>query len=64
MIPASYLFVNTYRQHWEQPEPTPRLPKGPSFFSGLMTPITGALEAVLSPHAPKARHHLGGHAYE
>ena len=64
MIPASYLFKDTYRQHWEEPEPAQRLPKGPSFFSGLMTPIVGAIEAVLGPRSRQARHHLRGHAYE
>jgi hypothetical protein len=64
MIPASYLFKNTYRQHWEEPD----LPSYPqerrSFFTGLMTPIAGAIDAVFTRGHKGAQHHIGGHAYE
>jgi hypothetical protein len=64
MIPASYLFKNVYHQHWEEPEPVRHPVAKPSFFSGLMTPLSGALETVLTPHARSTRHHLSGQAYE
>lgn len=64
MIPASYLFKSVYHQHWEEPDPAPRAPRGLGFFSGLMTPFGGVLEAVLSARSLTSRHHRGGHAYE
>ncbi|MGB3339431.1 MAG: hypothetical protein WBA73_19820 [Devosia sp.] len=63
MIPASYLFKDVYHQHWEEPEPLRHVVGKPSFFSGLMTPLAGVLETVLTPRTRAARHHRG-HAYE
>ena len=63
MIPASYLFKDVYRQHWDEPE-APSVVRRRRFFDGLTTPLAGAISAILA-HRPTARaHHFGGHAYE
>ena len=64
MIPASYLFKDTYRQHWEQPEAPTVIHQRSAFLDGLATPLGGAIRAVFA-HRPSARErHLGSHAYE
>lgn len=64
MIPASYLFKDIYRQHWEEPDAPSVIHHRSRFFDGLTTPLAGAISAILAQR-PKARaHHLGGQAYE
>lgn len=64
MIPASYLFKTVYQQAWEEPEPAVTPNPQPSFISGLMTPLTGALEAIWTPRSKPAHLHGRRHAYE
>jgi hypothetical protein len=64
MIPASYLFRNTYRQHWEEPEVPVVAHRNSRFFDGLTTPLAGAIRAVLAHHPTGHEHRFGGHAYE
>lgn len=64
MIPASYLFKNAYRQHWEEPDAPIVQKKGPSFFRGLMTPIAGAIDTIFTHGHRNRDQHIGGHAYD
>lgn len=64
MIPASYLFKNAYRQQWEEPDLPSCTRRSRSFFTGLMTPLAGALDAVFTRGHKTSGHHLGAHAYE
>lgn len=64
MIPASYLFRNAYRQQWEEPDLPSSTQQRRSFFTGLMTPIAGALDAVFTRGHKVPDHHLGVHAYD
>ena len=64
MIPASYLFKDTYRRHWEEPDAPVVVERHHSFFHGLMTPLSGAIDAIFTRHSGKARIPHGGHAYE
>lgn len=63
MIPASYLFKDTYRQHWEEPDAPIVVEKNRRYFDGLTTPLAGAISAILA-RRPKVGDHFGGHAYE
>lgn len=64
MIPASYLFKNTYHQTWEAEEKA-TAPKGrPHFLSGLMTPLTAAITALIAKSKTRRTQHFGHHAYE
>ena len=48
MIPASYLFKGIYKQHWEDAAEVPAVIHHRShYLDGLMTPIAGAIAAVL-----------------
>jgi hypothetical protein len=47
MIPASYLFKDIYKHHWEDAAEVPTVVENRSrFLDGLMTPIAGAVAAV------------------
>ncbi|MCR6673914.1 hypothetical protein [Devosia ginsengisoli] len=60
MIPASYLFKDIYRQHWEAPAAI----KTRRFPDGLLRPLARAVSALLA-HQDKTRsHHFGAHAYD
>ena len=63
MIPASYLFKDTYRQHWEEPDAPVVMERNSRFFDGLTTPLAGAIRALFA-RRPTTRGHFGGHAYE
>jgi hypothetical protein len=64
MIPASYLFKDIYRQHWEEADTAPAaIEKNHRFFDGLVTPIASAINAVLAHRRPHGRMPRG-HAYE
>ena len=64
MIPASYLFKDTYRQHWEEPEIAVVARHNRRFFDGLTTPVAGAVRALFAQRPARREHYLGGHAYE
>ncbi|WP_332687825.1 hypothetical protein [Devosia sp.] len=63
MIPASYLFKDIYRQHWEEADTAPAaIEKSHRFVDGLVTPIA-AIAAIFSRRKPLTRP-LRRHAYE
>lgn len=65
MIPASYLFKDTYRRHWEEPDAVPTVTENRArFLEGLYTPIAGAVVAVFHRRPNSAARHLAGPAYE
>src|SRR5690606_34573952 len=47
MIPASYLFKDIYRQHWEEPE-APAAIETRRFPDGLLRPLARAVSALLA----------------
>jgi len=60
LIPASYLFKNTYYQHWEEPDlPQLKTQQKPRFFDGLVAPLLAAMPALFV-HGPRA----GEHSYD
>ena len=61
MIPASYLFKNIYRQHWEEAE-APALSKSRRFPDGLLRPLARAVSTLLSRQGKSRSHHIGVHA--
>ena len=63
MIPASYLFKQVYIRAWEEPS-VPAPIETARFLDGLMTPLSGAIHAVLSRRPKLDRHHVGTHAYD
>lgn len=63
MIPASYLFKDIYRQHWEEPE-APAAIKTRRFPDGLLRPLARAVGALLARQGKIRSHHSGVHAYE
>jgi hypothetical protein len=64
MIPASYLFKDTYRQHWEEPEAPAVVHRRSHFLEGLATPLAAAVSAILVRRPATRGHRFGGHAYE
>lgn len=65
MIPASYLFKDIYRQHWEEADAAPAIVENRGrFLDGLLSPIAGAVSAVLHHRPAASRPRLGRHAYE
>ena len=45
MIPASYLFKDIYRQHWDTPD-APVTERSHRFTSGLLSPLTGIVATI------------------
>jgi len=64
MIPASYLFKDIYRQHWEEPAAPVVVEKNRRFIDGLMTPVAAAIGAVFHRPTRAQQRYFGGHAYE
>lgn len=64
MIPASYLFKDIYRQHWEEVEVPVVVENRGRFLDGLLSPIAGAVTAVLHRRPAASHRRLGRHAYE
>ena len=52
MIPASYLFKDIYRQHWDTPD-APVTARNRRFTTGLLSPLTGIV-ATLARRATSA----------
>ena len=63
MIPASYMFKDVYRRHWEEAEPVAAESRS-RFHEGLFTPIAGAVVAVFHRRPTRAARHFAGPAYE
>lgn len=64
MIPASYLFKDIYRQHWEEADMAPAtIERNRRFLDGLVTPIASAITALLAQHRPHGQESRR-HAYE
>lgn len=63
MIPASYLFKDIYRQHWEEPG-APAPSKSRHFPDGLLSPLARAVGTLLARQRKARSHHFGAHAYE
>lgn len=64
MIPASYLFKDTYRQHWEEPDVPVVAHHNRRFLDGLASPLAGAITAILAVRPVRRQQYCGGHAYE
>lgn len=64
MIPASYLFKDAYRRHWEEADPVPAADHRRRFLDGLMTPIAGAIIAVFHRRPSRVSHLMTGPVYE
>ena len=62
MIPASYLFKDIYRQHWDTPD-APVTERSHRFTSGLLSPLTGIVATIARRRRAPARH-FGVHAYD
>ena len=62
MIPASYLFKDIYRQHWDTPD-APVTERNRRFTSGLLSPLTGIVATIARRRQAPARH-FGVHAYD
>ncbi|UJW86795.1 hypothetical protein [Devosia sp. SL43] len=65
MIPASYFFKDIYKQSWTDADETPTvLEHRNRFLDGLMTPIAGAVTAVLHRRDRNPVRHYGVQAYD
>lgn len=65
MIPASYLFKDIYKHHWEDAAELPTVVENRTrFLDGLMTPIAGAVSAVFHRANRKPVRHYGVHAHD
>ena len=64
MIPASYLFKDIYTRHWEEPDAPVITHDNHRFIDGLMTPLSGAITALLRRPRRSQGRHLTGPAYE
>ena len=62
MIPASYLFKDIYRQHWDTPD-APVTARSHHFITGLLSPLTGIVATLARRRRAPARH-FGVHAYD
>lgn len=65
MIPASYLFKDIYKQTWEEADAAPIVvEKRGRFIDGLMTPIDGAIKALLHRRSHRPARTFSSHAYD
>ncbi len=63
MIPASYLFKDVYRQHWQEPDmllPT----SGSAPLRGLVVPLAGMISVLRALHLPLASHGSARHVHQ
>lgn len=64
MIPASYLFKDIYRRHWEEaPDPIVTA-KNHRFIAGLMSPLLGAVVALFQPRLQPGTRIFVEHAHD